>query len=423
MTSTGVDAALARAREAGHLLRARSAEAVQDALADVLDAWSARDSPWQKALVEALPDAAGFSPAVVREGLARGLAPFTGAALRAVVRSELDGGAATGFETTAVVLAGAIPMPTLLAVVAPLALRSPVLAKPSAHDPVTALLIARSLAERDPLLGACVEVVDVRGDDEASMAALCEADCVVANGSDAAVAALAARAQPHGAGASGPRRFVGYGHRFSLALLGPGATRGESLLRAAEGLALDIALWDQLGCLSPVSVHAVDPEPRAADRVTEALADALARAETRWPRGRVDTAVAAAIARERAEAEMRAAAGRGPVAVHASSGTAWTVVREADAALRPAPLNRFARVHPAADVDACLDALRADAAHLAAVAIAGFGTAGAPLAAELAGLGASRVCAPGTLQSPPLAWHRGNVGVLAPLARWTDIEL
>jgi hypothetical protein len=422
MTARGVGAALARAREAGHLLRARSAEAVQDALADVLDAWSEPDSPWQKALVEALPDAAGFSPAVVREGLARGLAPFTGAALRALLRSELGGGAA-GFDATAVVLAGAIPMPTLLAVVAPLALRSPVLAKPSAHDPVTALLIARSLAERDPLLGACVEVVDVRGDDEASVAALCEADCVVANGSDAAVAALAARVQPHGAGASCPRRFVGYGHRFSMAILGPGATRGESLLRAAEGLALDIALWDQLGCLSPVSVHAVDPDPRAADRVAEALTEALARAETRWPRGRVDTAAAAAIARERSEAEMRAAAGRGPVTVHASSGTAWTVVREADAVLRPAPLHRFARVHPAVDVDGCLDALRADAAHLAAVAIAGFGAAGAPLAAELAGLGASRVCAPGTLQSPPLAWHRGNVGVLAPIARWTDIEL
>ena len=424
MTASAVAAALERARGAGRLLRERPADRVHDVLADLLDAWSLPDSPWQKALVEALPQAAGFSAACVREGLARGLAPFTGEALRALARTELTGARATGFETTAVVLAGAIPMPTLLAIAAPLALRSPVVVKPSAHDPVTASLVARSLAELDPLLGACVEVVDFRRDDEAAVAALCAADCLVANGSDEAVSALAARVPPESAR---PRRFVGYGHRFSLSLLGPGATRGESLARAAEGLALDIALWDQLGCLSPVSVHAVDPDPRAADRVVEALAGALTRAEARWPRGRIDLAAAAAIAHERAEAEMRAAGARagfrGPaVCVLASAGTAWTVVRETDAALRAAPLHRFARVHPAADVDACLEALRADAAHLAGVAMAGFGSAGAPLAAALAELGASRVCAPGALQAPPLAWHRDNQGVLVPLARFSDIE-
>jgi hypothetical protein len=293
---------------------------------------------------------------------------------------------------------------------------------------VTAPLVARSLAERDPLLGACVEVVDFRRDDEPALAALCAADCLVANGSDDAVAALAARVPPVDRRCPWPRRFVGYGHRFSLALLGPGATRGELLARAAAGLALDIALWDQLGCLSPVSVYVVDPDARAAARVAEALAETLAQAEARWPRGRIDTAAAAAIARERAEAEMRAAAAHAvhpghAVAVLASPGTAWTVVREADVALRPTPLHRFARIHPAADVGACLDALRADAAHLAAVAVAGFGTTSSSLAAALAELGASRVCAPGTLQTPPLAWHRDNLGVLQPLARWSDIEL
>ena len=134
----------------------------------------------------------------------------------------------------------------------------------------------------------------------------------------------------------------------------------------------------------------------------------------------------AAIVRERAETEMRAAAqtsSRPAVSVRASAGTAWTVVRESDAALRAAPLHRFARVHPAADVDACLDALRPAAARLAGVAVAGFGAAGEPLAAALAELGASRVCAPGALQTPPLAWHRDNQGVLVPLARLSDIEL
>jgi len=430
VSAADVAAALERARDAGRLLRERPARSAVDALADVLDAWRDPGSRWQKALAEALPEATGFAPETVREGLERGLASFSGDALRELLQREIGGAdaldAARGrragaFETTAVVLAGAIPMPSLLSIAAPLALRSPVVVKPSLHDPVTAPLLARALAERDPLLGACVEVVAVRRDDQAAIAALCAADCVLATGSDAAIAALSARVAP-------PRRFVGYGQRFSVAVLGPDATRGERLALSVEGLALDVALWDQLGCLSPVSVHVVSGEARAADRVAEGLGAALARAESRWPRGRIATAAAAEIASARAEAEMRAAAARPDhaspaVSVAASPGTAWTVVREVDGALRPAPLHRFVRVHPAPDVDAALAALRPAAAHLAGVALAGFRDAGADVAAALADLGASRVCAPGALQSPPLAWRRDNLGVLLPLARWTDIEL
>ncbi len=43
------------------------------------------------ALADALPAVSGFSPETVREGLARGLAPYTGAALHALVRDELGG--------------------------------------------------------------------------------------------------------------------------------------------------------------------------------------------------------------------------------------------------------------------------------------------------------------------------------------------
>jgi hypothetical protein len=57
------------------------------------------------------------------------------------------------------------------------------------------------------------------------------------------------------------------------------------------------------------------------------------------------------------------------------------------------------------------------------VALAGFGNATAALAAALASLGVSRICAPGRLQAPPLAWRHDGQPVLLPLARFTDIEL
>jgi hypothetical protein len=60
--------------------------------------------------------------------------------------------------------------------------------------------------------------------------------------------------------------------------------------------------------------------------------------------------------------------------------------------------------------------------HLAAVALAGFGRERGDVARRLAELGASRLCAPGRMQAPPLAWHQDGQGVLLPFARFADLE-
>lgn len=414
-----VEAALARLRQARARLATRTTAEIHGALAAVLDAWRAPDSPWQTELVERLPACTGFSPETVRRGLALGLAPWSGEALAALVRDELGGADAIerlsgphwhGFETTAVVLGGAIPLPAIPAIVAPLALRSPVLVKCSAHDPVTAPLFARAIAERMPALGECIEIVDFRRDDADAAAALCEAGCVVATGSDAAIAAIGAQVRP-------PRRFVAHGHRHSIGLVGRLAD-GRDVLHAARGLALDVALWDQLGCLSPIAVYVLDDDLEAAERLADALASALAALERRMPRGRVDPHAAAAIARERAEAEMRAAAGA-RVTLRCGEGTSWTVVCEPGCESRPAPLHRFVRVHA---VGSEIFAALADQP-LAAAALDGPQAETGEFAWRLLAGGASRVCLPGRLQTPPLSWPRGGLPVLASLARRVGAEL
>jgi hypothetical protein len=414
----------AQLRAAAAELRARPAGETLDALAGVLDTWRDPSSSARVTLEAELPAATGFSAAMVREGLSRALDGWSGDALRALVDAELGGSAAldrggataaTGFDTTALILAGSIPMPTLLALVTPLVLRSAVLAKPAARDPVTPRIVARSLAEADPGLGRALAVIEIPRDDDELTGALLEADCVVATGSDATVASVRARALE-------ARRVVARGHRLSLAALGPAAARGPALRETAAALALDIALWDQLGCLSPLSVHVVESDPMACDRVAEALATALAAAEERWPRGRVPAAAAARIAAERDEAELRGAAGRA-VRVLAGPGSTWTVVREDLPALRASPLHRFVRVHAAASTRELVAALAPAARHLAGVAIAGFGPHTRDASRALAALGASRICAPGALQTPPLAWHHEGEGVLLPLARLSDIEV
>ncbi len=71
--------------------------------------------------------------------------------------------------------------------------------------------------------------------------------------------------------------------------------------------------------------------------------------------------------------------------------------------------------------DALVEALQPIARYLAAVALTGF--ASEPereLERRLLGLGASRICRPGSMQAPPLDWHHDGQPVLLPLARFGD---
>jgi hypothetical protein len=285
-----------------------------------------------------------------------------------------------------------------------------VLAKTSAHDPVTAGLMAASVAAADPELGACIEVVRFPGSDRECADALLGADCVMASGSDETIARIAARVRP-------PQRLVSYGHRLSVA-----AVDADRPADSAARLAEDVALWDQLGCLSPVAVFVADRGPEGSAVFGAELAAALADLEDRWPRGQISPRASAAIAGERDEAEMRAASGA-PVRLHRGVGSSWTVVVEADARIRPAPLHRFLRVHPIAGVPGLLEALTPLTTHLASVGIGGFEARRSQLVTALGQLGVSRICPLGTMQAPPLAWCHDNQGVLLPLARLSDADL
>jgi len=418
-----VAAARARIRDAGRALRARPRGEVLDSLAEVLNRWREPSSKARRSLDLSLPEATGFSREMVRAGLALALERWTGDAFQAVVRRELDPGArgsepgrtlAVGFEATSVLLAGALPTPTLLAILAPLAVGSPALVRTSSGDPVTARVVASSIAEVDPKLGACVEVVQFPAGDREALEVFLSAECVVASGSNATLRAIAPLVPP-------PQRLVAYGHRVSITVLGPEALTSTSLPQTCPRVALDIALWDQLGCLSPIAVYAVVPDRLAIDQLASGLASALAQIEQELPRGRVPITGAAAFARARADAELRGAASRS-VAVYGTAQDPWCVVREDSAELREAPMHRFVRVHPVADLAALPTALAALSPYLAAVAIDGFGLEARSVAQLMAERGASRVCPPGRMQAPPLGWHHDGQGILTPLCRFSDLE-
>lgn len=176
----------------------------------------------------------------------------------------------------------------------------------------------------------------------------------------------------------------------------------------AAGLARDVALFDQRGCLSVVAVYTTGD----ARELARQLQEALARQARRWPPGRPEPAAAAAVQQLRLAAEMRGEA-MGPETPLA----AGTVIVEPAPEFRPTPGLRTVRIHPLADFAGLPSLLAPWRGRLQGAAMAGLaGDEARRLGAGLTALGISRIAAPGDLQSPDASWHNGGIDPLRALA-------
>lgn len=419
-----VRAACGRLAAAAPALGARSLAERLAVIARVVDDWTAPDSPWRRELAEVFAATGPFRAGTVREGIDDALQAWRSEDLVAAARRELgpffDADderfadahriALTPFEWTAVLAGGTIPMPTLLTSLLPLVLGSPVLLRESTKDAVTGRLLARSLAARDAALARAFEPIELAAEEADALSLFLSAPCIVATGSDETMQSIRARLRVR-------QRFVAYGHRVSVVVVGRSQPVDRTQL--ARAIALDVARWDQTGCLSPIAVH-LSGWPRAEqEELARATHEALAALAVDMPRGELTTAARTLHAAERAEARMRVASGRARL----FEGGDATVVLEADATPRPAPLLRFLRIHPTESLSALEAALAALGAPLSGVALAGFELRETrELEARLTRLGASRFTRPGRLQTPPIDWPRDEMPLFLPLARFRSSE-
>ena len=238
---------------------------------------------------------------------------------------------------------------------------------------------------------------------------LARADAVIVFGSDATVAELRRRTRPE-------QTFVAHGHRVSLGIIFE-----DDGARCADAAARAVSLFDQQGCLSPQGFYVRETPALAARAYAERLAAALARRDLTHPRATPGTERSAALAAWREEWRFRAANDPARYALWTSPGsTAWTVLYDgADPGFTPSPLHRTVVVKPLpADLRTALAPVRP---FLSAV---GLWPATREHADWLAAqdVGASRLCALGSMQFPPLTWHQDGIAPLASLVRWVDGE-
>lgn len=390
--AAAIAATVGALRRAQRSLQARPRHARIDALAAVTEDWLRPDSPWMARAIATLPDATGFSAPMVAHAMPAMLAPLRAASLARLVDEQAHGSAP---PVILHILPGNLPGLAAIPTALSLAIGSAALLKPGRGDRVFPDLYLAALAAHDPELAAAAAVQYWPGGAGACEdAALAAADLVVASGDDTTIAALRARCRG---------RFIGHGHRISFAVIDAGAADTG----AAAALALDVATWDQRGCLSP-QVCFVAGDLDAARAFGAQVAAALAPLAARLPPAIMTLGERLAVRRWREEAEWATFGGE-PYAVFAADDeAAGTVVVEPQAALRPSPLARTLRVAPVAGLEEVVALLAPARAVLEGCGLAASEARWDALAAQLRAAGVHLVSRLGTMQVPPLDWPQGG---------------
>lgn len=223
---------------------------------------------------ERLPDASGLSAEGVELALREHLE-------RSIEERELATLVSRAGEAPRchVVLSANVCTAALRAIAFAAATAPAVFVKPSRRDPVVAELIVRALAEDRAFAAA--------GGSAALVAAIEPAagDEVHVYGRDETIEAVRA-SMPEGV------TLYGHGAGFGVAIVEEGA----DLEAFREDVAAAVVPFDQRGCLSPRVLH-VEGDAEHAIAVARAAAEGLAEAELRVPRGPLDAATRAEIAR------------------------------------------------------------------------------------------------------------------------------
>lgn len=381
-------------------------DALRSAWHRLLDDVRSPESPLRQGVDARLSAALGFSP------------PALQAALESIVDGLSGDAADVVFESAAgrrcgrplwVVLASNIPALVLQPLLPALALRRPVLFKTPSSEPWLTPRILERLVEIEPRLRLALAARTWRGGDGGlEDAALQGVGRVVAYGGGPAMEALRQRAG---------ERLMAFGPKMSLAIFGDVELEDEQ----ANGLARDIALFEQRGCLSIQAVLVVGPRAvQLSRRLADDLAAALRRLRAQWPvEPRALGDVASSLRSLRDEATM---CGLYQPVLDLEDGT--VVVEEpspvelAEQVIEPSPGGRCIRIYPLQDVEAAHVVLAPWRGKLQGVALAGLSAdAERSLRAYLDGLGVTRYALPGELQQPDAGWRNGGVSLVEELSR------
>jgi len=409
---------------ATRLLRYRT-QTIAEGLARVSEAWLEPESRWMQQAVEGCSGCTGYTPEMVRWSLTDLFRRMTTRGLSALVEFELGsrdpflgvrsgrsvcGRAANPPSLVFQVLAGTVPPVAVESIVLAILARAPMLVKTSRRDPVVARVYLASLRALAPELAERIAITTWEGGDNALDGVACRSSSIVtAYGGDEPIDELRSRCRF-------PTRFIGYGHRVSFGVVAcSNDGKGEPYLQElVRDIALDVAAYDQHGCMSPHVIYVHAGAAWSADDVARALGEEGLPAVQRWlPRGVMDEGLRAQIMQSRGVGEFEGN-------VYESDG--GVVIRAPGVKFRPSPGGRLVYVCRYDDVRELRDALAPLAGKVSTVGMHCGANERAGLVETLREIGARRVTRLGRMQRP--LWIRDHDGRprIGDWVDWTNVE-
>ena len=413
-----------------------STENIITILAKLGREWLDPDFFFRKMALELGPSQTGFGTKTLADGLDRYFKQLTNESLESLVIQDLGSltrldeftadniesrqdrsSIARGPDLLVQITGGVLPNPVITSMILGLLARSAQFIKCATGTSFLPRMFAHSLYSAQPKLGACLELAEWKGGTKDLEDALfAEAGCVTATGSNESLAEIRNRLPA-------TIRFVGYGHKLSIAYITRESLGKNGVEKIASALAEDVTAWNQLGCLSPHAVYVESDAEPDSHALAAAIANQLETREQIDPRGEITPENAAAISTRRMFYEVRAASDPDTQIWSSASSTAWTVVHENSPTFQPSCLNRFLYVKPVSSFEEFLATIEPLRGRISTVGLAAPMARAQQIALQLSNAGVTRICRIGSMQNPPLTWrHDGRPG-LAELITWTDFEL
>ncbi|MVQ31141.1 MULTISPECIES: acyl-CoA reductase [Ramlibacter] len=406
-----------------------------DAIIDVVDRAVARlldpADPVRRRLDDLLPVVTGYDPEMVRLGLTAYLQAFRAPQLRRFVAQDfanpkvldgfqpaVKGGAVRAFGPRVLAhgWAGNVPGLPLWSLACGLLVKAGNVGKLPSAEPVFASLLARLLAEVHPPLADCLAVVWWKGGEAGPDVALYrEAEVVLAYGGNAALREVRERVPV-------TTRFLGYGHKLGLALVGRAALDRQRGPAAARLAALDVVRFEQQGCYSPHALYVERGGAMAPRDFAQHLAGELANLEQRHPRRHLSLAESAGVAGWRQSAEWRALAGQGGELFGDEQGPWAVAYSEAPQPFAPSAGHRCVQVSAVDALDDVVPLVQPHAAVLQTLGLAADPSELHRLADVFGQAGITRIAPLGAMTQPEAGWHHDGRFNLADLVRIVEIE-
>lgn len=337
-----------------------------------------------------LPEATGFSPAMIRKGIEELCWTFNPEFLRKKIDTELrglDGLGEKQWRPVGVVLhvlAGNVFVGAAGSLVEGLITGNVNILKMSSLEKIFLPELARSIVECDPegSVSRSFAVVEYSSADAAVIGELKKrVDGIAVWGGEEAVRA-------YRDGLPARTRLILFGPKLSFALITRKGLDEITLTSAAKALAAEVSIWDQNACTAP-QVCYVEGEENAR-RLALALPPALKRRTLELPPGSVGSDQAVEIRKIRQVFEVAEARGEG-LLLESPRGLDWTVLLDQDLSLEPSPLHRTLRVIPYRALSQVLPGLRSLRGYIQTVGLCAAPEEQPVLSEKLAAVGALRV--------------------------------